>query len=211
MPFFTAVETRLCFTWTASRVFGTLFKVASSPPPPDWLQEEKLLLFRWMDCKVPLSQSNKSPSRWCWWKQKTVLVPFSSLQRGLRMYVLEFFQCSHEINDFHMLLPSPPNRSFDLSQHGLSQNAAWAKISWSPLSHDVCFVNTFWRLPTLALKSPPITIRAPDRRMLVKICCNISYIASISDSSSNDVGKYTDNTENFTAQMEKFNKHTREE
>ena len=45
MPLFTAVETRLCFTWSASRVYGTLFKVASSPPPPDWLQEEKLLLF----------------------------------------------------------------------------------------------------------------------------------------------------------------------
>ena len=41
MPLFTAVETRLCFTWSASRVYGTLFKVASSPPPPDWLQEEK--------------------------------------------------------------------------------------------------------------------------------------------------------------------------
>ena len=45
MPLFTAVETKLCFTWSASRVYGTLFKVASSPPPPDWLQEEKLLLF----------------------------------------------------------------------------------------------------------------------------------------------------------------------
>ena len=43
MPLFTAVETRLCFTWSASRVYGTLFKVASSPPPPDWLQEEKSL------------------------------------------------------------------------------------------------------------------------------------------------------------------------
>ena len=41
MPLFTAVETRLCFTWSASRVYGTLFKVASSPPPPDWLQHCK--------------------------------------------------------------------------------------------------------------------------------------------------------------------------
>ena len=29
---------------------------------------------------------------------------------------LGFFQCSHEINDFHMLLPSPPNRSLDLAE-----------------------------------------------------------------------------------------------
>ena len=36
-------------------------------------------------------------------------------------------------------------------------------------------------------------------------------MVSISESSSHDVGKYTDNMENFKAQMEKFNKHTREE
>ena len=36
-------------------------------------------------------------------------------------------------------------------------------------------------------------------------------MVSISDSSSHDVGKYTDNKENLKAQMKKFNQHTREE
>ena len=85
--------------------------------------------------------------------------------------------------------------------------------SRNPLSHNILFIRPL-KIPNIGIETTSNHYPSARTKDIIRNQLQYekkSYMLSISEASSHDVGKYTDNMENFKAQMEKFNKHTREE
>ena len=82
----------------------------------------------------------------------------------------------------------------------------------TPLSHNILFIRPL-KTPNIGIEITSSHYPSAKTKDIIRnqLPYKKTYMLSIFEASSHDVGKYTDNMEIFKAQMKKFNKHTREE